>query len=95
VALAAAAGSEELWRPLNRSLLEACSSSRPAAALAGLRALRGAMEAVGEEYMPLVPECLPALSELLDSADERVSGAARSCVRLAEDLLGESLEDDL
>jgi U3 small nucleolar RNA-associated protein 10 len=102
VALAAAAGSEELWKPLNRSLLEACSfssrstsSSSPAVVLCGLKTLRDAMEAVGEEYMTLVPECLPTLSELLEDADDRISSAARSCVRLAEELLGESLEANL
>jgi U3 small nucleolar RNA-associated protein 10 len=53
------------------------------------------MESVGEEYMVLVPECLPMLSERLEDANEEIAGAARACVELAEELLGESLEDNL
>ena len=53
------------------------------------------MESVGEEYMVLLPECLPTLSELLEDEDEEIAGLARECVTLGEELLGESLEDSL
>jgi len=45
--------------------------------------------------MVLLPECLPILSELLEDDDEEIVDMAKECVRLGEDLIGESLEDML
>ena len=52
------------------------------------------IETIGEEYMVLLPECLPVLSELLED-EEEIAGMAKECVRQGEELLGESLEDSL
>jgi len=89
--LATAAGNETLWKPLNHVVLEACGSdSRSSARIAGLTCLMSLMRSLGEEYMVLLPECLPVLSELLED-DEDVARLARSCVSLAEELIGENL----
>ena len=53
------------------------------------------MKSLGEEYMVLLPECLPILAELLEDNDEEVAGLAQDCISLGEELLGESLEDSL
>jgi len=42
-----------------------------------------------------LPECLPVLSELLEDGDEDICALAKECVTLAEELIGESLEDSL
>jgi U3 small nucleolar RNA-associated protein 10 len=95
-ALANAAGNEQLWKPLNYYVLEACGNeSRGEVRKAGLTCLVSLMKSLGEEYMVLLPECLPILSELLEDTDEEIAGLAKECVTLAEDLLGTSLEDSL
>ncbi len=95
-ALAAAAGNETLWKPLNHSLLEACGYERRAEVRkAGVKTLLNIIQTLGEEYMVLLPECLPVLSELLEDEDESIIVLAKECVRQGEELLGESLEESL
>ncbi len=94
-ALAAAAGNEQLWKPLNFAVLEACGhATRSEVRKAGISCLLSIIETIGEEYMILLPECLPVLSELLEDEDE-IACMAKECVRQGEELLGESLEDSL
>jgi len=93
--LAAAAGNEQLWKPLNFAVLEACGHKRSEVRKAGISCLLSIIETIGEEYMVLLPECLPVLSELLEDGDEEVAGMAKECVRQGEELLGESLEESL
>ena len=95
-ALAAAAGNEQLWKPLNYSLLEACGNERRAEVRkTGVKCLLNIIQTLGEEYMVLLPECLPVLSELLEDEDEDIIALAKECVHQGEELLGESLEDSL
>lgn len=95
-ALASAAGNEQLWKPLNYAVLDACSNrNRSEVRKAGLSCLLSLIKSLGEEYMVLLPECLPVLAELLEDNDEEVAGLAQDCITLGEELLGESLEDSL
>ncbi|KAI2507685.1 hypothetical protein MHU86_6778 [Fragilaria crotonensis] len=95
VSLASAAGNDTLWKPLNHAVLTACGyEERVEVQRAGLVCLLKLMQTLGEEYMVLLPECLPVLSELLE-ADEGTAAIARECVDLSEEFLGESLEDSL
>lgn len=94
--LAAAAGNEQMWKPLNHSLLEACADERrPEVRKSGVKTLLSIIHALGEEYMVLLPECLPVLSELLEDEDEDIVALSKECVHEGEQLLGESLEDNL
>jgi U3 small nucleolar RNA-associated protein 10 len=96
VALASAAGDEQLWKPLNHAVLQACSNeTRAEVRKAGARCLLSLIRSIGEEYMVLVPECLPVLSELLEDTDEEIAGLAQDCISISEELLGESLQDSL
>ena len=95
-ALTMAAGDEQMWKPINHAILQACGNEDKAhIRKAAVACLHSVMESVGEEYMVLLPECLPTLSELLEDEDEEIAGLARECVTLGEELLGESLEDSL
>eukprot|EP00934_Nitzschia_sp_Nitz4_P001436 Nitzschia sp. Nitz4//scaffold231_size31564//6377//13062//NITZ4_007939-RA/size31564-augustus-gene-0.27-mRNA-1//-1//CDS//3329543290//1436//frame0 len=96
VALASAAGDEQMWKPLNHSVLQAAShETRPEVRKAGITCLVSLVRSIGEEYMVLIPECLPVLSELLEDPDEEIAEMARECISMSEELLGESLEDSL
>jgi hypothetical protein len=96
VALASAAGDEQLWKPLNHVVLQACShESRTEVRKAGVTCLMSLVKSVGEEYMVLIPECLPILAELLEDSDEEIARLTRDCIACSEELLGESLQDSL
>jgi U3 small nucleolar RNA-associated protein 10 len=96
VALGTAAGDEQLWKPLNHAVLQACSDeNRLEVRKAGVSCLLSLINSIGEEYMVLIPECLPVLSELLEDPDEEVAGTAQECISQSEELLGESLQDSL
>jgi len=92
-ALAAAAGNEQMWKPLNRSLVDICGHERPEVRRMGITALLSILNKIGEEYTPLLPECMSVLSELLEDEVEDISILAREFQRVGEDLLGESFED--
>ncbi|GAX28202.1 U3 small nucleolar RNA-associated protein 10 [Fistulifera solaris] len=95
-ALACAGGNEQLWKPLNHAVLEACGNeTRNEVKRAGLTCLLSLIESLGDEYLVLIPECLPVLSELLEDSDEDVAALAKDIVTLAEEMLGESLESSL
>jgi len=95
-ALAVAVGNEQLWKPLNHAIVDACGNiGRTEVRKAGIVALFSLLQALREEYMVLLPECLPVLSELLEDKEEEISDLARECIRLGEEFLGESLEDSL
>jgi hypothetical protein len=96
VALASAAGEEQLWKPLNHAVLQACSNQeRTEVRKVGVSCLLSLIHSIGEEYMILIPECLPVLSELLEDSDEETAGLAQDCIAQSEELLGESLQDSL
>jgi BP28CT (NUC211) domain len=94
--LAVAGGNEQLWKPLNHIVVQACGEeSRADVRCAGLICLLQLMKSLGEEYMVLLPENLPIISELLEDSNGDVARLAREVVTQAEDLLGESLEESL
>jgi hypothetical protein len=92
-AMAAAVGNEQMWKPLNHAILGACGNEdRREVCKAGVTALLSIIRTTGEEYMVLLPESLPVLSELLEHSDEEISAMAKECIHLGEELLGESLD---
>ena len=94
--LALAGGNEQLWKPMNYALLEACGNEeRAEVRKAGLLCLLSLVKSLGEEYMVLIPECLPVLSELLEDSNEEIVSLSKEIVTLSEELIGESLEDSL
>jgi len=96
VALALAAGEEQLWKPLNHSVLQAASNdTRVEVRKAGVRCLASLIRTIGEEYMIFIPECLPVLSELLEDNDPSIVSLAQECIALSEGFLGENLQNNL
>ena len=64
--LAAASGKDVLWKSLASAVLMRTRSRRAGVRVAALVSLRQCFEVVGEEFLSLLPECLPFLSELLE-----------------------------
>ena len=50
---------------------------------------------IGEEYLILLPECLPFLSELQEDDSEDIALYAGQVIRYIENISGETLEDYL
>jgi hypothetical protein len=95
VNLAAAGGSEILWKPLNHGVLEAASSDKKTVRITGLKTILAILNTVGEDYLGMLPECLPTLSERLEDDDEEAVRLARAFVSSAEELSGEDLGEYL
>lgn len=64
--LASACGKDALWKALANAVLLRTRSGNIGVRVAALVCLRHCFEVVGEEFLALLPECLPFLSELLE-----------------------------
>ena len=70
--IAVTAGNGQLWKPLHHSILKACGNEkRTEFRKAGVSILLSVIQALGEQYMILLPE-LPVLSELFEDKDEAI-----------------------
>ncbi|KAL4421861.1 hypothetical protein ABPG77_001343 [Micractinium sp. CCAP 211/92] len=89
--LGVTAGSDALWKPLNHQVLMMTRSLEPRTRLLALEAVAQLAGRLSEEYLALLPETLPFLSELLEDAELAVEARAARLVRQLEALSGESL----
>lgn len=90
--LAAASAKDALWKALVNAVLMKTRSGKVGVRVAALVSLRHCFEVVGEEFLALLPECLPFLSELLEDGHSEVEGECRQLVKYIESILGESIE---
>lgn len=90
--LAVAVGKDLLWKPLNHKVLLAMRDKRKAVRMAAVKTLHALFSEVGEEYLLLLPECLPFLSELMEDDTREVTSLAAAAIRFMEELSGEKLE---
>lgn len=81
-----------LWKPLNHKILLSCRDVRAVVRLSAVSMLFKMFHDVGEDYLGLLPECLPFLSELMEDDNEDVCRRTHETVRLIEDMSGEKLE---
>ena len=84
-----------LWKPLAHHVLMATRHPRGAVRLASLHTLHQLFVEVGEEFLVLLPECLPFLSELLEDESSDVADLTSKVVRYIEELSGEKLDQYL
>ncbi|KAK5005401.1 snoRNA-binding rRNA-processing protein utp10, partial [Cryomyces antarcticus] len=94
VALATAGGSAH-HKSLNTILLSYMRSASPATRLAAVKTEIALTETLGEEWLVLLPEMLPIISEGREDGDEDVERAVDVWVKGMEAILGEDLEDML
>jgi hypothetical protein len=95
VSLALCVGKDILWKPLNHQVLMATRNPAPMVRLAALKTLHKLFVEVGEEYLILLPECLPFLSELMEDDASDVIDLTSEVVRYIEELSGEKLSQYL
>ncbi|GME28642.1 u3 small nucleolar rna-associated protein [Neofusicoccum parvum] len=91
-ALAAAAHSADHHKALNTAILKLMRADAAPTRLAAVKAQQALTEALGEEWLGLLPEMLPFISELQEDDDEEVERETLRWIRRIEEILGESLE---
>ncbi|KAH8435283.1 snoRNA-binding rRNA-processing protein UTP10 [Aspergillus melleus] len=103
--LAVAADSTDNHKELNSTLMrflrpstvtgKSAGGENPFTRLAALKAEQSLTEQLGEEWLALLPEMLPYISELMEDEDEQVEREVRKWVKQIESVLGERLDDML
>ncbi|KAI4142853.1 MAG: hypothetical protein LQ341_003088 [Variospora aurantia] len=89
--LAVAADSTDHHRTFNRAVLQYMKSDRATVRLAAVNCQQNLTARLGEEWLALLPEMLPFISELQEDDDEKVERATLSWIKQSEEVLGESL----
>lgn len=105
VELAVAADSPDNHKEMNAAIMKymrpstdtksSAGGDSPYARLAAVKCEQSLTERLGEEWLALLPEMLPYISELMEDEDERVEKEVRKWVLAIEEVLGEKLDDML
>jgi len=95
VQLAVAANSDLHWKPLNRQVLMQTRSASSRTRCLALEVVAHMLDRLREEYLVLLPETLPFLSELIEDPDSAVEARAQDVVKLLEEVSGEKLDEYL
>lgn len=90
--LAGAAASPEHHKALNSALLKLMRDEDALIRLAAVKCEQNLTDKLGEDWLALLPEMLPFISELQEDDDEVVERETLSWIRQIEGILGESLE---
>ncbi|KAL8998226.1 MAG: hypothetical protein Q9188_006146 [Gyalolechia gomerana] len=89
--LAVAADLAAYHKTLNIAVLGYMRSDSPAVRLAAVHCQQSLTARLGEEWLALLPEMLPFISELQEDDDEKVERETLKWIKKIEDVLGESL----
>jgi U3 small nucleolar RNA-associated protein 10 len=95
VELAAAADSQENHKELNTAILKHLRSPNASVRLAAVRCEQVLTDRLGEEWMSMLPEMLPFISELQEDDDDVVEKETHRWIVKIESVLGESLDSML
>ncbi|KAK9306181.1 hypothetical protein QLX08_003072 [Tetragonisca angustula] len=91
-AFASAIPDDSLHKQLVYQTLLKTRHSKPHVRSAALNALVEIVRKLSEDFMPLLPETIPFLAELLEDEDEATEKNAQNAVRILEEILGEPLQ---
>lgn len=95
VSFATAAGSESHYKELNSGLLKLMRSEKIQDKLAAIKCEQGLTTRLGEDWLSLLPEMLPLISEMLEDDDEAVERETQKWIKQIEEILGENLDSML
>lgn len=95
VELAAAADSQAHQKELNSALLKHLRSEQIAVRLAAVKCEQALTDRLGEEWLSMLHEMLPRISELQEDDDEEVERETHRWIVKIETVLGESLDSML
>lgn len=89
---AVAIADDALWKQLNYQILLKTRHNHPQVRLLGLKCLCEVARKLGEDFLPLLPETIPFLAELLEDENEIVEKSCQKVVQDLEVILGEPLQ---
>ena len=92
---ATATDSPDHLKIINSKILEHLRSDAAKVRLAAIRCEISLTEGLGEEWLSLLPEMLPAINEAMEDDDENVENEVRKWAKQIEGILGESLDEML
>lgn len=95
VELAAAADSSDHHKELNSAILKHMRSESASVRLAAVRCEQELTDRLGEEWLSMLPEMLPFISELQEDDDDVVEKETHRWIVKIEGVLGESLDSML
>ena len=95
VELAATADSSEHHKELNGAILKHMRSEIASVRLAAVKCEQAITEKLGEEWLAMLPEMLPFISELQEDDDDLVERETHRWIVNMEEVLGESLDSML
>lgn len=95
VELAAAADSADHHKELNSAVLKHLRSENADVRLAAVKCQQALTERLGEEWLSMLPEMLPYISELQEDDDDVVEKETHRWIVMIEGVLGESLDSML
>jgi U3 small nucleolar RNA-associated protein 10 len=95
VELAAAADSADHHKELNGAILKHMRSESASVRLAAVKCGQALTDRLGEEWLSMLPEMLPFISELQEDDDEIVEKETHRWIVKIEGVLGESLDSML
>lgn len=90
--MAVACTDDTLWKQLNYQILLKTRHATPMVRLVSLEAVSGVARKLGEGFLPLLPETVPFLAELLEDEEESIETACRRAVQDLEQVLGEPIQ---
>ncbi|KAF2011080.1 hypothetical protein BU24DRAFT_399265 [Aaosphaeria arxii CBS 175.79] len=88
----ASASSVDNHREMNAILLKYMRSESASTRLATVKCEQSLTKRLGEEWLALLPEMLPFISELREDDDEEVERETQRWINMVEEILGEDLE---
>nr|XP_034175529.1 HEAT repeat-containing protein 1 [Osmia lignaria]XP_034175531.1 HEAT repeat-containing protein 1 [Osmia lignaria]XP_034175532.1 HEAT repeat-containing protein 1 [Osmia lignaria] len=91
-AFASAIPDDSLHKHLVYQTLLKTRHTKPYVRSAALSAVVEIVRKLGEDFMPLLPETIPFIAELLEDEDEVTEKCAQNAVRTLEEILGEPLQ---
>lgn len=91
--LAINVGDDKLWKTLNHQVLLTTRSSAAPVRFAGLKVVEAFYQRLGEEFLPLLPETVPFLAELMEDSAMEVEQLSQEVIALINKYLpeGESI----
>jgi U3 small nucleolar RNA-associated protein 10 len=95
VELAAAADSSDHHKELNVAILKHMRSENTSVRLAAVKCEQALTDRLGEEWLSMLPEMLPFISELQEDDDDIVEKETHRWIVKIEGVLGESLDSML
>lgn len=87
--LAVCIGNETLWKPLNYQVMLRSSHASPKVRLASIKIAQEFYSRLGEEFLILLPETIPYISELMEDQDPEVEQQCQKLISQIEVYLGE------